>query len=162
MKLITEMLVFFVVCFLEIFALAACTPNPDEAVQITVSDLVNNPKDFLNQTVVVKGEITNYLGESEYTRLIPYVSLRPCGKNFCSVVLLNASEVKVKSFTFFDGDFSITIAEDSKAAYLPIPFSPPAPDPEDIPLRRMEITGIWRKQANGNYYLEVSETKDIP
>jgi hypothetical protein len=117
-----------------------------------MSDLLANSDKYSSQNITVEGEVTKYLGEEDSWILLPYVTAHG--------VLLNVSETRVGKFTFADGEVEIVVSEKEGGLYLPIAVSP-AGKPT-LPEGRIRITGLWTKDADGNYVLYVSGTEFVP
>lgn len=142
--------------------LGACAPEGGYPV-VKMSDLLAQPETYKNQTIVVQGQVTSYLGEDDSFLLLPYTTVHPCmmGKvsTICSQINLSVSQVRVGKFMFSDGKFGIEVQEREGGLYLPIVFVP-AGKPT-LPKERISITGNWVKDRNGKYYLYVEGTTPI-
>lgn len=118
--------------------LVACDGDyttPTEKVNnVSISELVKNPTDYENTRVTVEGKVVEYLGrESWFTR--------------------------VRYFRFGDESNSIMIQDKTGGVYVTTPFIFVVST--DFPEGTLKITGLWEKDPNGDYCLQIADVQII-
>lgn len=144
-----------VIVFLGLL-LVACDGDytiPTENVNnVSIFELIQNPTNYKDVRVTVEGKVIESLGEKSWFTSIPYLG-------FDGTVKMSLSETEVQCFRFGDDSNSIIIQEETKGAYLPLPIV--FAGSTDLPEGTLRITGSWKTDQNGDYYLQIAEVQII-
>jgi hypothetical protein len=81
------------------------------------------------------------------------------GPNGTLEVLLNASQITTRLWTFSDGTGEIRISKTGGPLYLPLAVSPPIIPA--IESKKLLIVGTWRKETDGSYVLMVEDERPL-